>query len=458
MTDLLNFSSYIQKKIPIHMIGIGGVSMASIAKTLHSRGAIVRGSDMAASPATEELSALGIAVMIGHDAAHLSDAGLVIYSAAIHEDNPERQAALSASVPMVERAVALGALMDEYAQVICVSGTHGKSSTTAMISVMAMALSLDPTIMLGATLPQLGSGLRLGESQLFIAEACEYSDSFLQFSPNIAVILNVEHDHLDYFPTFDDFKRSFSAFAEGLRPGGTVCVNADDENACLCAVFCGHAVFTFGIHAGMLSASNISYSTEGTQFDLVFEGKVVAPVSLRTMGEHNVLNALGAMAALYVAGYSFTEIAGAILQYTGISRRFEYRGMCKGAAVIDDYAHHPGEITATLQSVKSMGFKRVFCVFQPHTYTRAKGLLEPFAQSLALADQVVLAEIYAARETNPDGFSSKVIADKIDGGKFFDSFPGIASYLLSEVSEGDLILTMGAGDVYKVIDLLPLEC
>ena len=453
--SVLSFSNLIKSKTPIHMIGIGGVSMSSIARALKYKGAQVSGSDSTASDMTELLAREGIPVTIGHSEDNVPEGAFVIYTAAIHPDNAERQQAAKKGLVSVERAVALGSLMSEYPSVICVAGTHGKSSTSGMLAAMAMCLELDPTFMIGAALPGLDSGFRRGDSGLFIAEACEYFNSFLHFSADVAVILNVEHDHVDFFATFADYRESFRKFIAGLRPGGTVCVNADAAGALQCAAGSACNCLTFGLQAGELRALDIKSEPDGMRFCVQYRDMRVDNVRLRAFGKHNVYNALGAMAALLSLGYPLESIAAALGAYTGLHRRMEFLGLlAPDIPVFDDYAHHPSEIAVSLAAVRDMGCRRIICAFQPHTYSRTAGLLDEFAAALREVDVLFLADIYAAREQNTLGISSGDLACRIEGAQHVSEFAQIAQRIRATAQPGDIVITMGAGDIYKIAQLI----
>lgn len=443
-----------------HLMGIGGVSMEPLAEVLHGVGIAVSGSDMRQSEATDQLQKLGIPVAIGHAAENVAGAELVIRTAAVHDDNPEIIAARAAGIPVFERSQAWGAIMRDYQNALCISGTHGKTTTTSMCTHIALAAGLDPTVMIGGTLPALSSdrpkGYRVGKGDTIILESCEYCNSFLSFFPTVAVILNIEEDHLDFFKDLADIQRSFRKFAELTLPKGSVVVNADDPNAC--AVVAGLDAFTFGLEPGAeCTAANLTWEKGLPRFDIVIHGEVYAHVKLRVFGRHNVSNALAAAAAAYVMGLPGGAVKEGLESFGGAGRRFERLGTCNGADVYDDYAHHPGEITALLKGVKPLGYQRVVCAFQPHTYTRTKALFGEFVQALKLADVAVLTDIYAARETDTLGVSSAQLAEAVPGALYYPTLDDLEVGLRALAKPGDLILLVGAGDIYSVGKRLAAE-
>lgn len=446
----MRIQDYMKLGQSAHLVGIGGVSMAPLAEVLHAEGLVVTGSDMRRSETVQNLEALGIKVTIGHLPEAVNGAGCIIRTAAVHDDNPEIAAAHAAGIPVFERAEAWGAIMRRYKNALCVSGTHGKTTTTSMCTHIFLAAKKDPTVMIGGTLPVIGSGHRSGGGDTIILEACEYCNSFLSFAPTVAVILNVEADHLDFFQDLNDVQKSFHAFAALVPERGCVVANCEDANTMQALEGIEQRVLTFGIDKGDVCAGNLLYRGEVSEFDIMLRGAAFCHVQLHVPGAHNVKNALAAAAAAIALGISPTAVADGLAAFSGVGRRFEYKGNYHGAKIYDDYAHHPSELEALLTAAKSLGYRRVICAFQPHTYTRTQEFLSEFAQTLALADQVVLAEIYAAREENESGISSKDLADRLPGSVFFETLGGVESYLRETAAEGDLILTVGAGDIYLV--------
>ena len=444
---------YIAPGRRVHLSGIGGVSMCPLAEVLHGMGLKVQGSDMKDSATVEHLRSLGIPVTVGHIAQDIEGAEFLIRTAAIHDDNPEIAAAHQKGIPVFERAEAWGAIMQRYENAVCIAGTHGKTTTTAMTTHIFMAAQADPTVMIGGTLPMLHSGYRVGKGDTIILESCEYCNSFLHFFPTVAVVLNVEADHLDFFKDLDDIKHSFRRFAQLVPADGRIIANADDPGAM--DALKGLPLFTFGLdHAANCRCENLIWNHGLPSFDIVIDGKFYTSLSLHIAGRHNILNALAAAAAAYVLGIPGEAVKTGLEGFSGAGRRFEYKGEYNGAKVYDDYAHHPGELHALLTTARSMGFQRVICAFQPHTYSRTKALFDDFVQELRTADQVVLAEIFAARETNTIGISSADLAAEIPGSIFCPTLQDVTAQLRKLAQPGDLILTVGAGDIYTAGEAL----
>lgn len=435
----------------IHLIGIGGVSMRPLGLVLRGMGMTVTGSDMNSSVSTDELIEKGIEVHIGHNAKNIEGADCIIRTAAAHNDNPEIAAARAMGIPVFERAQAWGLIMREYKNAICVSGTHGKTTTTSMITHVFMQAQRDPTVMLGGYLPLLEAGHRVGNGDTIIMESCEYCDSFLNFYPTVAIINNIEADHLDYFKDLAAVQRSFRKFAGLVPRTGYVIANGDDENTVTALADLNY--ITFGIDPkNDIHPKNLS--EDFRSFDIVCRGKRYCHVELSVYGRHNVYNALAAAAAAYVMGVEGEAVSAGLASFTGAGRRMEFKGKYNGAAVYDDYAHHPGELHALIDSVRTMGYQRIIVAFQPHTYTRTKALFDDFVRELRRVDVAVLAEIYAARESNKLGISSLDLAKQVEGSVFFETLPEVAAYLRSIAQEGDIILTVGAGDIYKAGEML----
>ena len=444
---------YIAPGRRVHLAGIGGVSMSPLAEVLHGMGLAVQGSDQAESPAVDHLRSLGISVHVGHDSSDIEGAEFLIRTAAIHDDNPEIAAAHARGVPVFERAEAWGAIMQQYENAVCIAGTHGKTTTTSMTTHIFMAAKADPTVMIGGTLPMLHSGYRVGRGDTIILESCEYCNSFLHFFPTVAVVLNVEADHLDFFKDLDDIKRSFRRFALLTPPEGRIVANADDPGAM--DALKGLPLFTFGCHEGAdCQARGLTWRGGRPDFDVVMEGKVYTHLSLRVAGLHNVYNALAAASAAYVLGIPGKAVRQGLEGFFGAGRRFELKGQYNGARIYDDYAHHPAELHALLEMARSLDYDRVICAFQPHTYTRTRALFDDFVRELRLADLVVLTDIYAAREQNTVGISSRDLAEKIPGALYCPSLEAAAAKLRELARPGDLIVTVGAGDIYTVGEMM----
>lgn len=435
----------------VHMIGIGGISMRGLAAMLHANGVKVSGSDRAENAGTDVLKKTGIEIFAGHSESNIKSPDAVIYTAAISSENPEFAKAKQNNIPLITRAEALGVLMDNCKRVICFSGTHGKTTTSSMAAHITVNMGLKPSVMIGGEIPAIGGAYSVGTNDLFIAEACEYCNSFHNFKASTAVILNVEYDHPDFFKNIDDVKKSFAEFAEISRPNATVVVNADDKNTMDCVQNLQKKIVTFGMSdTANVYPCNIECKNQYYKFDIMINKNKYAHVDLQIPGEHNIKNTLACAAALYSEGVGGTDFEKYANTFSGPARRFQKIGEYNGALIVDDYAHHPSEIAATLKTAESMDFKHVFCIFQPHTYSRTKSLINDFVKSLSLADNLILADIYAAREKNDNTCSSELIADQIENAKFFNSFSDIAAYVRDNAQKGDLILTMGAGDVNKI--------
>ncbi len=455
MTNIQNqIQQYITPGRHAHLVGIGGVSMSSLAEVLHNNGLTISGSDWQESAKVAHLRELGITVSTGaQKAENIQDADCVIRTAAAADDNPEIAAARKAGIPVFERAEAWGAIMQRYKHAVCIAGTHGKTTTTSMTTHIFMAAQADPTVMIGGTLPLIRSDYRIGNGDTIILESCEYRNSFHHFFPTIAVVLNVEADHLDFFKNLDDIKRSFRRFASLAEETGRIVCNADDNNTM--DALAGLPLFTFGIERDAdLRAENLVWNHGMPEFDMIADGKQYAHLSLKVGGMHNVYNALAAAASAYLLGIDGSAVIDGLGSFTGAGRRFEYRGELNGAKIYDDYSHHPSELNALFSMARSLGYARIICAFQPHTYTRTKALFDEFAEQLKSVDQVILAEIFAAREKNTIGISSKDLAERIPGAVFCPTLDEVANHLRRAARPGDLILTVGAGNIVSVADTL----
>lgn len=438
-------SSAIQTKI--HLVGVGGVSMSGIAELLLKDGYTVSGSDRQASELTEHLEKLGAEIHIGHNADNITDQSLVVYSAAIHEDNPERVRARELGIPQIERAEMLGRIMKDYEIPICISGTHGKTTTTGMIAQILLDCGCDPTVTVGGSLDSIGGNLRIGGKKYFVAEACEYHSSFLSFFPKYTVILNVEADHLDYFRDLGHIIETFHALTELTPDDGAVVYNADESN--VLKVMEGYEGKSVPFGRG--SATDISHDGKDLYSYTFTLGERSVRVHLSVPGKYNVYNSAAALEVACLLGLDLEKAAEALSHFTGTHRRFEKKGELNGALIVDDYAHHPTEIGATLSAVSEMDYEKVYLVFQPHTYSRTKTLYNDFVKVLSRKNiQVILADIYAAREADTGLVSSKELAGDIDGAIYLPSFADIEDYLRTVAAPGTLIITMGAGDVYKI--------
>ncbi len=443
--------------IHVHFIGIGGISMSGLAQVLLSRGFTVSGSDNLKSALTEELTAAGAKIFIGQRASNISeDIDLVVYTAAIREDNPEYARCVELSLPMMSRASLLGQMMKNYNNAIAISGTHGKTTTSSMASEILMAADLDPTLSIGGILKSIGGNIRVGHSDIFLTEACEYTNSFLNFFPKIGIILNVEEDHLDFFKDIHEIRESFHKFAKLIPKDGVLLIHYDIEGREIITEGLDCPVRTFGFSEDCDYYASDSALDDSGNYHFIFHtpsGKA-QKIILQVVGMHNVCNALAALAMADYLNIPLETAAKGIRSFTGTDRRFELKGCIGGVKIIDDYAHHPTEIAATLDAAKNYPHGRLWCVFQPHTYTRTKAFLDDFAKALSKAEHVILADIYAARETDTLGISSKdlqkAILDLGGDCRYFPSFDEIENFLLENCIPDDLLITMGAGDVVKI--------
>ena len=449
MTEFDNFLSPGRRG---HLIGIGGVSMSSLADVLWGMGIVVSGSDMNQNKNVMGLTEKGIPVTIGHKAETITrEIEFVVRTAAVHDDNPEICRAHALGIPVFERTQAWGAISKDYSNALCISGTHGKTTTTSMCTHIMMAADKDPTVMIGGTLPLLNAGHRVGHGNTIIMEACEYYNSFLSLHPTVAVILNVEADHLDFFKDLEDVEHSFREFALRTPEDGYVVANLDDANTMATIRDIPRKVMTFGLsREADVYAENIEFLGANSHFDIMFKGKRFTDVTLHVPGLHNVKNALAATAAAICLGVRPTAVKYGLAGFNGAGRRFEFKGKYNGADVYDDYAHHPGELKALLDTVEGLNYKRCILVFQPHTYTRTAALFEDFVAQLKRPDVLLLAEIFAAREKNTIGISSAALAERVEGAEFYPTFPELEEELKRKARPGDIILTVGAGDVYKI--------
>lgn len=450
-TSVDQLEQYLVPGKNVHLIGIGGVSMRPLGLVLQEMGITITGSDMNASVSTQDLINAGIPVYIGHRCENIQGADCIIRTAAAHNDNPEIQAARAAGIPIFERAQAWGVIMRRYQNAVCISGTHGKTTTTSMITHITMEAQLDPTVMIGGYLPLLHAGHRIGKGDTVVMESCEYCNSFLNLFPTIAVINNVEADHLDFFKDLADIQQSFRKFAQLVPAGGSIVVNGDDGNA-LEAVR-GMDVMTFGLGEHNFFRA-VNCSKDFREFDILRDDAFYAHAKLAVVGQHNVYNALGATAAAYCLGIDPATTMRGLSGFHGAGRRMEFKGSFNGADLYDDYAHHPGELHALLNAAYSMGYQRVICAFQPHTYTRTAALFDDFVAELSRVDIAVLAEIYAAREANTNGISSQDLVNRIPGAIYCPTLPAVTSCLCELAQPGDLLLTVGAGDIFKAGEAL----
>ena len=441
----------------IHMVGIGGVSMSGIAEILTNWGFTVTGSNNVESEATKKLETAGIKVTIGHFADNVVGSDVVVYTAAIKEDNIELQTAKSLGIPTIERADFLGEITRCYQDTITVSGTHGKSTTTSMVSLCFLEAGKDPSIQVGADLSQIDGNYKVGNSEHFIIESCEYVESFLKFSPKAEIILNIDNDHLDYFKTFENVKNAFIKYVKLLPDDGLLIVNGDDKNCLDLPQYTRAKTLTYGITNKNVDffAVNIVFDNDGfPEFDVYSHDKFYERIKLHIPGMHNVLNALACITLCNEYGINSESIKNGLAKFTGVGRRFEFKGKVNNASVYDDYGHHPTEIVATAKALMNKKYRESWVVFQPHTYSRTKLLLDDFAKSLLNFDNIIVLDIYAAREKNTYNISSQDLADKIKAlGKnalYIKDFDECVLYLKSHVQENDIIITQGAGTVTEI--------
>ena len=445
------------KPLHIHFIGIGGISMSGLAEILLGEDFVISGSDSKSSPLTQALEKKGATIYYGQRATNITDdVDVVVYTAAIHPDNPEFACAKEKGLPMLTRAELLGQIMRNYDTPVAISGTHGKTTTTSMVSHILLAGDCDPTISVGGILPAIGGNIRVGNSETFVTEACEYTNSFLSFFPKISIILNMDADHLDFFKDIDDIRHSFRRFAELLPADGTLIINADTPKYedIIRDLPCN--VITYGLeHDADYQAADITYDKYGhASFSVLRNGVKVGSYYLKVPGIHNVSNALAAIALGHLLGLSEEVIIKGLGSFTGTDRRFQYKGEVAGVTIVDDYAHHPTEIEATLHAAHNYPHKKLWCVFQPHTYSRTIAFLDDFAKALSLCDHVIVTDIYAAREKDTGIVSSKDIVDRMADYDvdvhYIKEFDDIEKFILKNLVNGDLLITMGAGNIVEI--------
>lgn len=443
----------------IHFIGIGGISMSGLAQIMLKNGFTVTGSDRAKSHITEKLSELGVKIYIGHFPENVQGADLVVHTAAVHDDNPELMAARDTGIKTIDRAECLGAIMKLYTKAVGVAGTHGKTSTTSMLAHALVYADVDPTISVGGELDLIGGNIRVGNSDIFVTEACEYTNSFLKFFPTVALITNIEEDHLDFFSGIDEIMESFKSFAKLTENKGVVIACGDDEHVSAALKDSHLKIFYYGMTPAFdYYPENIQYQAGFPEFDVYFRGNFCCHLNLKVPGEHNVKNALAAIAVSISLGVEPALAAKGIETYSGVRRRFEKKGEYNGALILDDYAHHPTEIKATLLAVEKFEYNKLWLVFQPHTYSRTKALWNEFLKVFDLTDELILVDIYAAREPDDGETSAQELARQIAQrgirAKYLNSFEAVCAELKENLSKGDILITMGAGDVYKIAETL----
>ncbi|WP_019132455.1 UDP-N-acetylmuramate--L-alanine ligase [Peptoniphilus obesi] len=454
----LNIDEHAYKHI--HFIGIGGISMSGLAKVMHFAGYEVTGSDLNKGSTTESLEDMGIKIYYNHSKDNLKDVDLVVYTDAVNLENPELKSAVLSKIDVIDRANFLNALMSNFKVSIAVSGTHGKTTTTSMLSEIIYNLKSNPTILLGGQLDDIGGNAKIGDRNLFLTEACEYKANILKYYPTTAIVLNIDEDHLDFFENIDHIIRTFEGYAKNLNKDSILVLNIDDENASLLLNVGDAKKVTIAINKeANYTAKNITYTDQGyPRYDLYKDGKFIEKIQLSILGDHNIYNSLAAIAAAYENNISFDEIRNGLKNYKGVHRRLESKGCYNKAKVIDDYAHHPTEIKASLASLKSSKKRKLYCVFQPHTFTRTKLLLDSFANSFSDADLTIITDIYSAREKDYGDIHSKTLCESINktGNEsiYIEEFEDIVKYLKDNLEEDDIIVTMGAGDVYKIGEML----
>lgn len=444
----------------IFFIGIGGISMSALAELMLYKGYKVYGSDRMPSINTEKLEKNGATIYYEHKKEHIENMDLVIFTYAISFDNEEYMAAVKEKIDLVDRATFLGAIMKNYKNSIAVSGTHGKTTTTSMITEIIKDLDLNPTIMLGGQLKDIDGNIKIGDENLFLTEACEYKANILKYFPTTEIILNIDEDHLDYFDNIDHIIRTFKGYVDNLHADDYVILNVDDENVDTLFPIDNCKVFTFGIkNDADLRAKNIDFSEEGfPTYDLYLKGKKLCHVELSVLGRHNVLNSLAAIAATYVNNIPIEDAIIGLKNYKGVERRLEEKGYYKGTKIMDDYAHHPTEIKSSIHAIKNACKGKLYTIFQPHTYTRTKLLLDAFANSFDESDVIIITDIYAAREKDYGDIHSKTLRDAIsdhrDNAFYISGFEDIVKFIKENIKKNDVVVTMGAGDVYKIGEMI----
>ncbi len=451
----MNIDEAVKSAKRIHFIGIGGSGMCPLAEILHSQGYYLTGSDNNESDTLKRIRALGIPVTMGQKAENVVGADMVVYTAALLPDNPELVAAKESGIPTFERSKLFGYFTRNYDNCVGVCGTHGKTTVTSMLSHILIDNNFDPSAIIGGKLPLTGTNGRVGKSDILVCEACEYKDTFLDLTPDISVILNVDRDHMEYFKTLENLEASFRKFADMSTK--TVIYNGDDKNTLdSISGIANKTMISFGTDDNCTYCAKNSGWINGAFpcYDVYKNGKILGTIELSVPGEHNILNSLAAIATAMTLGASFEQCCKSIKTFKGAGRRFEYLGQYNGADIVDDYAHHPAELSVTLSTAKKMDYKRVWAVFQPFTFSRTKMHLEAFAKALSIADNVVLTEIMGSREVNTYGIKTEDLANEIPGSVWFDSFEKIADYLKENIGEDDLVLTLGCGDVYKIAKIV----
>ncbi len=454
---MFEIDSLLKQVKRIHFIGIGGSGMCPLAEILHKEGYKLSGSDNNETDTLARIRSLGIPVAMGQKAENIEGAEMIVYTAALLKDNPELVAALESGIPTFERSKLLGAVTRIYPNSICISGTHGKTTACSMLTQVLIEADFDPTAVIGGKLPLTGSNGMVGHSEHMVCEACEFVDTFLDLSPDIAVILNVDEDHLDYFKTFDNLKKSFVKFASMATKA--IVYNADDPDSVYVAKeaekLCAKPLITFGTDENCdYRATDIRNENEFYSFELIVKGEALGRVKLSVPGEHNVHNALAVIASAMYSGVTFEQCVSGIADFRGAGRRFEILDKINGITIADDYAHHPKELEVTLKTAMNMGYKKVWAVFQPFTYSRTAILFDEFARVLQIPDKCIMTEIMGSREVNTYGIYTSQLAEKIPGSVWFNTFDEVAEYAVNNAESGDLIITLGCGDIYKAAKIM----
>lgn len=454
MNKVLSFDASFKAVHHIHLIGIGGISMSAIAEVLLKHGYKISGSDLKDSNILQKLRLHGAEIYIGHRSKNITNPQLVVYTAAIKENNPERIRAKELGIKEIDRAEMLGIIMKKYDKSIAVAGSHGKTTTTSLVSLILEYSGFDPTIMVGGELDEIGGNIKIGNSVHFITEACEYVESFLKFNPFIGIILNIDADHLDYFKDIHHVKDAFKKFGMKIPRDGFLIANSDDENIIDILPHMDCNIVTYGLGEGCdFRAINISFNNDGyPSFQVLYKGSILGSFTLSIPGVHNIYNSLASLATAYILGVPASSISNSICIYKGIHRRFDVLGTVKDVKVVDDYAHHPVEVKATLEAASHYPHNEIWCIFQPHTYTRTIALFQDFAKAFDKANHVIITDIYAARELDEGKIHSKALVEAMNHPdvRYISDFEDIADYLSKNIKPGDLVLTMGAGDIYNV--------
>lgn len=438
----------------LYLLGIGGSSMSSLALIMRQRGHEVSGSDMQKSYTTDMLTQKGLTVYIGHDPSHIDLArpDAVIRTDAVAEDNPEVLRAGELGIPVFRRAELLGYILDGYRNTVGVAGTHGKTTTTSLITSVFLTAEKDPSAIIGGKMLDLGASYRIGEGDTCIFESCEFKESYLHFRSNVSVILNIARDHMEYFKTLDNLLASFGRYTRNVRPGGTLVLNAEDENSRIMLERSGYQgkVVTFGLEKGDFTAKELHMEAGLASFTLLHNGEALGPVALRIPGAHNVKNALAAAAACYECGLTAEEIIRGLNVFRGVARRFEYHCLINGAVIADDYGHHPDAYKVTFDTARALGFKRIIAIHQPHTFSRTKMLMNEFCEVLSTVDKVLVTPIYPARETNGAyQIYAEDVVRNLPNGEFVPDFESVARRVRELAQPGDLFITLGCGDINK---------